>query len=131
MTDHARYDLPTRPEPQAVSAAPASVCPDCGGRQWRRAMGAFAFACLVRDVRAQTAAHHGLVDRLTVRLAEMDKTIAGLKARVAELESSELLAARDAQTLHARIAKLERALAEAHVLLARLAEVHVLLARCP
>lgn len=62
---------------------PASLttCPDCGGRGWRRQMGATACACLVRDVRAQTAAHHGLVDRLTVRLAEMEERLAALEAR--------------------------------------------------
>lgn len=87
MTDHTRYDLPTRPEPQAASAAPASVCPDCGGRGWRRQMGATACACLVRDVRAQTAAHHGLVDRLTVRLAEQDEQIVSLRARLDALEA--------------------------------------------
>lgn len=75
-----------------ASAAPASVCTDCGGRGWRRSQGSVACACLVRDVRQGAASHHALVDRLTVRLAEMDETIAGLKARVAELESSELLA---------------------------------------
>jgi hypothetical protein len=43
MSDHTRYDLPdVRPS----SAAPMTTCPDCGGRGWRRQMGAVACACL-------------------------------------------------------------------------------------
>lgn len=98
MTDHTRYDLPTRPEPQAASAAPASVCPDCGGRGWRRQMGATACACLVRDVRAQAAAHHGLVDRLTVRLAEQDERIQAQAVEINELRWR--LEALEAQEVH-------------------------------
>lgn len=84
MSDHTRFDLPTRPEPQAASAAPASVCTDCGGRGWRRSQGSVACACLVRDVRQQSAAHHSLVDRLTVRLAEMEERLAALECALAE-----------------------------------------------
>lgn len=98
MSDYPR-DL--RYDPLGVSGTsgtaddrPASLttCPDCGGRQWRRSHGSVACACLVRDVRAQAAAHHGLVDRLTARLAEIEERLAATEVRVAELESSELLA---------------------------------------
>lgn len=85
MTDYTRYDLPERAAPVPTSASHPSVCTDCGGRGWRRSQGSVACACLVREVRAQTAAHHGLVDRLTVRLAEMEERIAEQAVEIAEL----------------------------------------------
>ena len=70
-------------------SAPATLtaCPDCGGRQWRRQIGASACACLVRDVREQAAAFHGLADRMTVHTLESEMELGALRDCVAELIS--------------------------------------------
>ena len=53
MSDHTRYDLPE--VLRTPSAPPMTTCPDCGGRGWRRQVGAFACACLAGQLHMLTA----------------------------------------------------------------------------
>lgn len=49
------FTLGIVPVPRTPSAAPMTVCPDCGGRGWRRQVGAFACACLAGQLHMLTA----------------------------------------------------------------------------
>lgn len=83
MSDGTRYDRP-------VTAAPPPVCPDCGGKGWRRQIGSAACACLVEEVRtlrarvadAETklAASHEAIGILRHELREVREGLAILRS---------------------------------------------------